>query len=70
MRSFEGKLIRIEAPHFVAGIETYMALGRLDYCEKAYPIHRVAPIINYMKGWPVHRIFHYCKRKNWKANYV
>lgn len=45
------KLIRISAPHFVAGIE----LGG-----------RSADIIKYMKNWPLYKIKKYCLSKGWK----
>ena len=45
--------IRIEAPHFVAG---------LDLENK-----RAAPIISYMLKWNAARIFAYCSKKGWKA---
>ena len=48
-------LIRIVAPHFVAGID--------------YPM-RCAPIVKYMKGWSLNRIFDYCRSKGWKASII
>ena len=60
------KLIRITAPHFVAGIETYSESGRYDgYPNELVEIHRCAPIIKYMKSWTMGRIKHYCDRKHW-----
>jgi len=44
-------LIRIEAPHFVAGYD--MANNN------------IAPIIKYMRGWNLTRIETYCARKGW-----
>ena len=58
-------LLRISAPHFVAGIECYSAFGCHDYDDNPTLIHRTAPILKYMKGWTVHRIQHYCHRKGW-----
>lgn len=43
--------LRIEAPHFVAGIDDEAA----------------APIIRYMLGWSEQRIFDYCRRKGWSV---
>jgi hypothetical protein len=44
-------LLRIVAPHFVAGFDT----------EKGY----IAPIIRYMKTWSIRRIAVYCQEKGW-----
>jgi hypothetical protein len=52
-------LLRIEAPHFVAGLD---ATGRL--------VSRTAPIVGYMTGWPVRRVISYCKRKGWRLQHV
>ena len=43
-------MLRISAPHFVAGI-----VRGGD----------VAPIIKYMKGWTLAQIRAYCERKRW-----
>lgn len=51
-----GKLIRIEAPHFVAGLEA--GGGKYD---------RAAPILKYMAGWSEADIKAYIRRKQWKA---
>ncbi len=45
-------MLRIVAPHFVAGIVRGGA---------------VAPIISYMKGWTFRQIMDYCTRKGWKV---
>lgn len=47
-------LIRIEAPHFVAGV--VLENGRVT---------RTAPIVKYMKGWTEAHIRHYCVTKDW-----
>ena len=47
-------LIRIEAPHFVAGYD--MATGR------------IAPIIKYMRGWSIEKIIAYCQSKKWSVS--
>ena len=43
------RLIRIVAPHFVAGISE----------------SDIAPIIRYMRLWPDDKIWRYCKSKGW-----
>jgi len=45
-------MIRIVAPHFVAGI---------------VPGGKCAPILSYMAGWPTQRIIEYCQRKHWRC---
>lgn len=47
-------LLRIMAPHFVAGIE--VDGGR---------VVRAAPIVRYMVGWDGPRFHHYCRKKGW-----
>jgi len=47
--------IQIVAPHFVAGID-------IEGKER-----RVAPIIKYMKDWPIEKILGYCRKKNWEV---
>ena len=49
------KLVRILAPHFVAGL----VLGG-----------QCAPIIRYMHGWPPERIRAYCKGKGWTVEFT
>lgn len=46
-------LIRITAPHFVAGLE---ADGT---------VKRTAPILGYMLGWDGRKVADYCKAKGW-----
>lgn len=48
-------MLRIVAPHFVAGIV------RGGAC---------APIIAYMKGWTLREIRDYCARKGWLVELV
>ena len=43
-------LLRIEAPHFVAGVEPGVC---------------AAPIIKYMRDWSVEKIAQYCALKSW-----
>lgn len=45
-----GTHIRIEAEHFVAGLTIGGAC---------------APIISYMRGWPLWRVLRYCDSKGW-----
>lgn len=45
-------MLRIVAPHFVAGIV------RGGEC---------APIIRYMKGWTLRAILAHCRRKGWQV---
>lgn len=49
-------MIRIEAPHYVAG-----ALVENDVVIKA------APIIKYMKGWSTSKVIWYCNKKHWSV---
>jgi len=46
-------LIRITAPHFVAGIVADSV------------VTRAAPILGYMRGWDGRQVADYCKRKGW-----
>lgn len=46
-------MIRIVAPHFVAGL--------------VIDPRRCAPIVKYMQSWTVERILGYCKSKGWQA---
>lgn len=50
-------LLRITAPHFCAGID----VG---------PDGRCAPILHYMRRWPVARIRSYCASKGWRCELV
>lgn len=52
-------MIQIDAPHFCAGAELYDG-----------KVVRAAPIIKYMKGWDIHRIKMYCKKKKWKLEII
>lgn len=51
-------LVRIVAPHFVAGLE-------FDGV-----VTRTAPILRYMRGWDDRRVRLYCARKGWKATAI
>ncbi len=46
--------MRIEAPHFVAGV--VIEDGRVIDC---------APIIKYMRGWTDIQVLEYCRKKGW-----
>jgi hypothetical protein len=48
-------LIRIEAPHFVAGI---------------IPRERAAPILAWMLNWSLEAILVYCRRKEWRFQII
>lgn len=52
------RLIRVVAPHFVAGFETDGV------------VRRAAPILAYMVGWPDQRAREYFAKKKWKASIV
>ena len=52
------KLVRIVAPHFVAGFETDGI------------IRRAAPIIHYMVDWPDDVARDYIAKKGWKASVI
>ena len=49
-------LLRISAPHFVAGYDIVSG--------------QIAPIIRYMRGWRLMYIERYCKRKGWVLEIV
>jgi len=46
--------IRIEAPHFVAGVELHDGIVR-----------ETAPILHYMLGWTRKEVIEYAERKHW-----
>ena len=49
-------LVRIEAPHFVAGIEA-----------RAGRVVRAAPILAYMLGWDGARVAQHAQRRGWRC---
>lgn len=57
-------LLRISAPHFVAGIELWSGYDKDD------PVNKPAPILKYMKTWTVSRIMRYCRKKGWQYQEV
>jgi hypothetical protein len=54
------KIIRVVAPHFVAG-------GMIVNEKINSPI---APIIKYMKGWTVQKAKIYCAGKGWRVEII
>jgi hypothetical protein len=52
------KLVRVVAPHFVAGFESDGT------------VRRTAPILKVMRGWTDERARRYIARKGWKASIV
>jgi hypothetical protein len=48
-------MLRITAPHFVAGV----VLGKA-----------AAPIVSYMRSWTPERIKEYCKARGWQVEEV
>lgn len=52
------KLVRVVAPHFVAGFETDGI------------VRRTAPILKVLRGWDDERARRYIARKGWKASVV
>ena len=59
------KVIKIVAPHFVAGIIIDGAHGRYDYDDRIVLINKCPPILKYMKSWDPKRIIRYCNKKSW-----
>lgn len=57
------KLLRVEAPHFVAGA-VWEKKGSLWACVQA------APIISWMKGKSSEYVQSYLKRKNWRYQWL
>lgn len=51
-------LVRITAPHFVAG---------LIYDPETDRVTMAAPILRYMMGWSRDMVADYCKSKDWTA---
>ena len=49
-------MIRIVAPHFVAGV----------VLEHGHVIE-AAPIVRYMIGWPADVVCRYCQKQGWEA---
>lgn len=52
-------MIRIVAPHFVAGV--VVVGGVVTAC---------APIVKYMRGWAADRVHSYAKSKGWKTETI
>jgi hypothetical protein len=53
--------IRIEAHHFVAGI---------DVDPRTHLVVHAAPILGYMLGWTALRVREYCDARGWTARRV
>ncbi len=60
-------LIRIEAPHFVAGVEVEPLPFLQDHYEDHHVVSKAAPIVKYMVGWTKTAVIQYCKKKGWKC---
>jgi hypothetical protein len=58
------RLVRVVAPHFVAGFEIDGTPGAPG------TVRRAAPIIGYMVGWSDAKAREYIKRKGWRAAVV
>jgi hypothetical protein len=52
-------MLRIEAPHFVAGLVYH--IDKNNECP---------PIIKYMKTWSINKIRWYCNKKGWKVERI
>lgn len=50
-------LLRIEAPHFVAGVVV-----------RDHRVAKSAPIVKYMRGWPQSKVLSYCASKGWRVS--
>lgn len=62
----KNRMIRIIAPHFVAGIETYCGSVRRRKSGALMPVHRCALIVRYMEEWTIGKIMRFCRSKGWK----
>ena len=56
---FSRALYRVEAPHFVAGLEV-----------EDFVVTRAAPIVKYMRGWSLAKTLNYCQSKSWTLQQV
>lgn len=54
-------LARIEAPHFVGGLEIH---------ERSLVVVRTPPILKYMRGWTLKQVLRYVKEKDWSIENV
>jgi hypothetical protein len=50
-------LLRIVAPHFVAGV-----------IATNYVVTEAAPIVRYMLRWRTMRVWTYCQKKGWQVD--
>lgn len=53
------ELFQIKSRYFTAGIQVIASV-----------VVQAAPIVNYMKGWPLAKVKVYCSRKNFTINRV
>jgi hypothetical protein len=51
-------LVRIVSPYFVAGLE------------EDGTVRRAAPIIKYMVGWDIAKVYRYVLKKEWEATII
>lgn len=58
---------QITAPHFCAGLTTFRRGQDLN---APVTVDSAAPIIRYMLGWDVRRLFDYCRSKGWEIKVV
>ena len=64
------RVIRIMAPHFVAGVIPFkMSTGVLGWEEDEYD-NECAPIVRYMRYWKPWQIRSYCIEKGWKYEII
>ena len=57
------RLLRIEAPHFVAGV-VWLKVG------DAWTVERAAPIVGYMQRMSAADVHDYMLRKRWRWDWV
>ena len=63
-----GRIVRITAPHFCAGIILYeKEVHYKKYNRSRIYLNTTAPILHYMEDWTFGKIARYCKIKNWKC---
>lgn len=58
-------MIRITAPHFVAGV----IICRHENIAKGF-VNECPTILHYMKYWSPVQIKHYCNQKKWKFEII
>lgn len=60
-------MIRIVAPHFVAGVDLSVQSVPERSTVQLWMVVHAAPILNYMRGWSKDKVLIYCARKGWTA---